>query len=190
MQFTIISGTSLLRAYRATLNLSLDYVAKKIGKHQSFLSKIESGQKRPSIDTLKDLAEIYNLNNTQHAELLSSFDYHEVSPLITFKTYGKEDNLNNMDKKNPTNEADTLVQGMNINIDPVKTPVLYADAVFIRANENGIGLDFVQQIGGSNQYTAVSRIGVSREHAAKLIEHLEGVIRSTSQQNNSSKKEA
>ena len=74
-----------------------------------------------------------------------------------------------MDKKDEPNT--------NINLDPLRTPVLYADAISIKSNESGIVLDFLQQIGPTNQYTVVSRIGISKDHAKTLNEHLEASIR-------------
>lgn len=70
-----------------------------------------------------------------------------------------------------------LPSNINLNIDPVRTPVLYADIVYIKAGENGVVLDFAQQVGPSDQYTIVSRIGVSKDHAKRIIEHLEALLR-------------
>lgn len=55
-----------------------------------------------------------------------------------------------------------------INIDPLRTPILYADAIRINSNENGFVLDVAQGIAGSNQAFVVARIGLSKEHAQKL----------------------
>lgn len=77
-----------------------------------------------------------------------------------------------MDKKEEQQQQNT-----NINLDPIRTPVLYADAVSIKSNESGIVLDFLQQVGPTNQYTVVSRIGISKDHAKTLNEHLEASIR-------------
>lgn len=77
----------------------------------------------------------------------------------------------------PDEEKETAAPSANITVDPRTTPVLYADFVYIKSNENGIVLDFAQQIGPSDQYNIVSRIGISKDHARKLIEHLEGLLR-------------
>jgi len=58
--------------------------------------------------------------------------------------------------------------GINVNIDPVRTPILYADAIRVNSNENGVVLDIAQTITGTNQAIVVSRIGLSKEHAEKL----------------------
>lgn len=67
---------------------------------------------------------------------------------------------------------------VNVSVDPKFTPILYADFVYIKSNENGIVLDFAQQLGPSDQFNIVSRIGMSKEHARRMIEHLEGLLRS------------
>ncbi len=65
---------------------------------------------------------------------------------------------------------------MNIVMDPIKTPVLYADAIMITSNENGIVLDITQRMGLSNQASIVARIGMSNVHAkvlaTKLLEQI------------------
>lgn len=76
---------------------------------------------------------------------------------------------------------------INLNVDPVKTPVLYADSVHIKSDRHGVVLDFAQQVGPSNQYNIISRVGMSKEHAQDMIEHLEALLRkegnSTTQKN-------
>jgi len=59
---------------------------------------------------------------------------------------------------------------MKIGMDPMRTPILYADAIRITSNENGFVLDIAQGIAGSGQAMVVARIGLSKEHAQKLAE--------------------
>jgi hypothetical protein len=88
-----------------------------------------------------------------------------------------------MANNNPNNNPDNV----NINIDPQRTPVLYTDSVYIKANKNGVVLDFAQQLGPSNQYTVVSRIGMSKNHAEELVEHLEALLRQDGTRNTQKK---
>jgi hypothetical protein len=67
--------------------------------------------------------------------------------------------------------------GSNINLDPVRTPVLYADSVSIKSSETGVVMDFMQQVGPTNQYVVIARIGVSKDHAKLIIDNLDGAIR-------------
>ncbi len=77
-----------------------------------------------------------------------------------------------------SNDPETSPASVNLNFDPTRTPVLFADAVYIKSSRNGVVLDFAQQLGDSNQFSVVSRIGLSPEHTRDLIEHLEAVLRS------------
>ena len=63
-------------------------------------------------------------------------------------------------------------QNVSVNVNLDTTPVLYTDNVFMSANEDGIVLDVAQKLGTTNQVRIVSRIGMSRSHAKKLIKEL------------------
>lgn len=83
-----------------------------------------------------------------------------------------------MKNDNESGEEANLDPNINMSVDPVRTPVLYADSIHIKSDKNGVVLDFAQQIGSSNQYNVVARIGMSKDHAKDLIEHLEALLRS------------
>lgn len=68
--------------------------------------------------------------------------------------------------------ADDNQNQQAININPLTTPVLYTDNVVMNTNEDGVVLDIAQRIGSSNQSHVVTRIGMSREHAKKLVKEL------------------
>lgn len=65
------------------------------------------------------------------------------------------------EKKQPTG------QQVTINLDA--TPILYTDNVMVSSNEDGVVFDFCQRVGSSPQVRVVARIGMSREHAKKLL---------------------
>lgn len=67
--------------------------------------------------------------------------------------------------------------GVNFNVDPSKTQVLYADSVYIKSNDYGMILDVAQQIGDTPQFNIVARIGFSKDHVRNLIENLEALMR-------------
>lgn len=52
---------------------------------------------------------------------------------------------------------------------PVDSKVVYTDAMNANVNDHGVMLQFMQQIPGNAQPTVVSRVGMSREHAEKVI---------------------
>ena len=68
-------------------------------------------------------------------------------------------------------------KGVQINIDPSRTPVVYTDAIRVSADNNGVVLTFAQKLDITNQLFTVARIGLSKEHAKKLIEHLTRVLK-------------
>lgn len=70
-------------------------------------------------------------------------------------------------------------QNVEININLDTTPVLYTDQLFMNANEDGVVIDVAQKIGTSSQMRIVSRIGMSRSHAKKLIAALTDVLEGT-----------
>ena len=63
------------------------------------------------------------------------------------------------------------------NIDPQKTPVYYTDNLFVSSNNYGVIIDFGQNVGTSGQQHVVTRVGMSFEHAKRMVqvlhEHLE-----------------
>jgi hypothetical protein len=59
-----------------------------------------------------------------------------------------------------------------VNIEPDVTPVLYTDNVLMTVNEDGVVLDIGQKVGSTNSLQVVSRIGMSKTHARKLVNEL------------------
>lgn len=74
-----------------------------------------------------------------------------------------------MSPKNQKHEHDIQVNLPNI-------PILYTDMVFMNVNEDGVIIDICQKGAGPNQYQVVSRVGMSREHAKKLVKKLSEII--------------
>jgi hypothetical protein len=66
-------------------------------------------------------------------------------------------------------EEKTAIQ-VDINLDT--TPILYTDNILMSTNQEGVVLDIAQKLGPSNKVRIVSRVGMSREHAKKLVAEL------------------
>lgn len=75
-----------------------------------------------------------------------------------------------------------------VNLNPETTPILYTDMIFINVNEDGAMLDVCQKVGATNQYHVVSRIGMSREHAARMVKQLSEMLALTQSQRQTGKK--
>lgn len=72
--------------------------------------------------------------------------------------------------KKITDIAQNPQMQVSINLDT--TSILYTDSVTITTNPDGVVLDIMQRVGPSNQVRIVARIGMSREHAKKLVGEL------------------
>lgn len=66
---------------------------------------------------------------------------------------------------------------------PIDSKVIYTDSMNATVNNHGVVLQFMQATGPEGQQLPVSRVGMSREHAEKMIE----VLRATLDQHNQSK---
>lgn len=60
-------------------------------------------------------------------------------------------------------------QPQQVAVNPLQTPVMYTDSIFVSSSDYGLVLDVAQTLGGQ-QHNVVARIGMSFEHAKKLIE--------------------
>ena len=58
----------------------------------------------------------------------------------------------------------------NINLDPSK-PTLYTDSIFINSSDFGLVVDFARRV-GPEQHFVVTSVGMSFEHAKKLVDVL------------------
>lgn len=76
---------------------------------------------------------------------------------------------NKMNKDQNNNQV-----AVNVNLDT--TPILYTDTVMMYTNEDGVVLDVLQRVGSANQMRIVSRLGMSRSHAKKLVTELGKLI--------------
>lgn len=72
-----------------------------------------------------------------------------------------------MDQKNKPDNNQAVI---DVNLDT--TPILYTDNVFMTSNEYGVTLDVAQKLGPTRKMRVVSRVGMSREHAKKLVNEL------------------
>lgn len=69
-------------------------------------------------------------------------------------------------------------KSVNINVDPLKTPVYLADGYIIGSNENAVTLNFTQALpSNTTQQQIVARVALTRSQAkeflGKLNDHIE-----------------
>ncbi|MFZ5365791.1 MAG: helix-turn-helix domain-containing protein [Patescibacteria group bacterium] len=149
-----------IREHRKKLNIGIKAAARQLDIDFSYLSKVENGLERPSKDLLNRLIFNYQLQEKQASELFHLAEYREG--VIT------------VDREN--NENNSKEQTITI---PAGTQTLYSDVVSVTASPHGIVLNFAQQLGPTNQFVVVSRIGMSKEHVRSLIRVLEGLMEKT-----------
>lgn len=63
-------------------------------------------------------------------------------------------------------------QNVQISVNLDTTPILYTDNIQMTTNEDGLVLDVMQKLGPTNNARVVSRIGMSRNHAKKLVSEM------------------
>jgi len=80
-----------------------------------------------------------------------------------------------MDNSKSQNQAQNL--DININLDT--TPVLFTDKILMTTNEDGLILNVIQHILTTNKVRVVTRIGMSRNHAKKLLKELGRILAMT-----------
>lgn len=61
---------------------------------------------------------------------------------------------------------------MQVSVNLDTTPILYTDNVNMTVNPDGVVMDIMQRLGPSDQVRIVARVGMSRDHAKKIIEQL------------------
>lgn len=63
-------------------------------------------------------------------------------------------------------------RNINFNMDPGKTPVLYADSYLIGSNEHVVTLTFAQALPQPDQQHVVARVALTRKQAKDFLTNL------------------
>ncbi len=126
------------------------------------LANFENGIFRPSEDILALLISYFNVRESESNKL--------------WKLAGYEYSTNEL---NPDGD-DMQLQSQPVIILPMDARVVYTDQVHVVINNYGVVINFMQ--GGSNniQPLAVSRVGMSKDHAYSLLEVLKNTLEESS----------
>ncbi len=87
------------------------------------------------------------------------------------------------------NKQPEVTQQMAVNLNLDTTPVLYTDNIYIVTNEDGIVLNVMQSVAGTNQLRIVARIGMSRSHGKKFVAEMGKLLALTEGQGRPGEKE-
>jgi transcriptional regulator with XRE-family HTH domain len=158
-----------LKQYRESDGHSLSEAARLLGEDKSYLSRVETGNKRPSGNLIKKIITVYGISDVEKILL-----YNLIEKII-----GKEVNLKKFMASNkidsPADKVNNVV-GQTANQLQIEVPqglnALYSDLVSITSNPHGYILDFAQTVGPTNRCIVVSRIGMSEQHALALYNAL------------------
>ena len=83
----------------------------------------------------------------------------------------------------PKDELDPMLGGMDdllskqvVMFLPIDNKVVYTDSMHATVNDSGVILQFMQQT-GNGQSVPISRVGMSREHAERVIDVLQNTLK-------------
>jgi transcriptional regulator with XRE-family HTH domain len=144
-----------LKQLREKQRRSLAEVSGAVEIDVNQLNDIEQGSSRPSEDILILLANYFGLKDDETTALWEMAGYSGVH--------------NHSDGKPEDISQQVLVM-------PLDVRIVYADLFHVALNDYGVMMNFMQSAGPNNQPLAVARLGMSREHAQKVLEVLERVL--------------
>lgn len=147
---------SELRLIRKKNKESLADVSGAVEIDVRYLSDIELGKKRPTEDILLLIISHFSLREDEALKLwqLAGFDQGKFG----------------------VSSANNLNDGLPYLLQSSEQRIVYTDMVHVSANNYGVVINFLQGLGADGKPVAISRIGMSREHAKSLIEVLEKTI--------------
>lgn len=150
-----------LKALRQRRHESLAEVSGAIEIDIDALQRIEDGAELPNEETLLLLMTHFGLKEEEAQKLWKLAGY---------------------DKDRTTQEY--LEQKPYVMVAPIDNRIIYTDTVHVAVNNYGVIINFMQGMGPNGQPVAVSRLGMSREHAESLLQ----VLRATLDQSNKTPK--
>lgn len=154
--FIDLGGT--LKRLRQQQKESLAEAAGAVELAEEELLRIEQGYERPSEEILMLLIKHFAMLEDEAVQLWELAGYDKIDT--------DDDDIS--DAKNGTK---SIV--MTIAMDP---RVMYSDSVHISGNPNGLVFTFLQPGGGQLPAIPVSRVGMSRDQAKKMMELLKDTL--------------
>lgn len=144
MEFPYRSLGLRLKKERQKLQETLAEVSGAVEIDIDTLRDIEYGVRRPSEDLLLLLVSHFSLSEESAASLWSMAGYSD-------------------------NETDDTDHRNTVFVMPFDVRIVYADMAHVSANDYGVVVNFLQSGGSNSQPMAISRVGMSKEHARNVI---------------------
>lgn len=150
-----------LKELRLTQKKSYAEVSGAVEISEQKLQDYEAGKSRPSEDILMLLIQHFQLKDSQASELWRLAGYEKFQDEARF--YMNDD-------LGEVKESRTLF------VDAEDAKIVYTDMVQIMVNNYGVIMNFMQGAGSQSQPLAVSRVGMSKEHARSILELLKTTL--------------
>ncbi|HEX5797465.1 MAG TPA: helix-turn-helix transcriptional regulator [Candidatus Saccharimonadales bacterium] len=145
---------------------SLSEVSGTLEIDEAILREIESGKTLPTEEVLNMLINHFLLTDEQAEELkqLAILQKEQVPESLLS---GLED----------------MIMKQIVMYLPVDNKIVYTDSMNATVNKHGVTLQFMQQSAANNQPIPVSQVGMSHEHAEKVVEVLTKTLKEYSRNN-------
>ncbi len=155
-------GQELARI-RTRMQESIAEVSGAVEISDERLTSYEKGEARPSEDILQLLITHFNLRDEESDELWELAGYDDKQPAST----------------------STPEEGFNhqaaVMLLPLDARIVYSDTYQVMINQYGVVMNFMQNAGTNGQSIAVARVGMSIEHAKRVVETLQQTIKTASE---------
>lgn len=151
-----------LKNLRSKRHESLAEVSGAVEIDTDKLSSIELGKERPSEDILLLLISYFGIKEDEAAELWKMAGYGNMSSV--------SDDNDNFDSSMQPGTTQVMVM-------PMDARIVYTDMAHVMVNDYGVVVNFMQGSGLNGQPLAVSRVGMSKDHAKSLIELLQKTLK-------------
>jgi len=143
-----------LKSMRVKRQQSITEVSGAVEIDDMVLSEIEQGAKRPAEDILMLLISYFSLKDEDAVKLWELAGYTKIDAGSQARTKPDE----------PVHQ---------ILVVPIDARIAYTDMANITTNNYGVTLNFLQSEGINGQPISVARVGMSKEHALRLLKTLE-----------------
>ena len=124
--------------------------------NEEYLAKLEEGVEKPSEELIEQMISHFALDDNIADNLwrLAGFSNDKLE--------------------------DMMAQTATLPLSELK--VAYTDMVHVSVNNFGVVLNFMQNVGPSNNPVVVSRLGMSKEHAKSVVDVLSRTLKASSEQ--------
>jgi DNA-binding XRE family transcriptional regulator len=151
---------SKIKFLRKQWNQSLSEVSGTLEVEEQTLRAIEDGKALPHDELLEMLISHFLLTDDQARELKLLADSEKQ---LSIEALG-------------SGLEDALIKQIAV-LMPFDNRIVYTDGMQATVNDNGVILQFMQQQKPGGQQVPISRVGMSREHAERMIKVLQETLR-------------